>query len=178
MRYYNIIFYISVIIIIIIGLHLKDYLNTNNKYEILTIKYNKTVQSYFKENLPIIFTSLFNLDTIISPITTKQKYIQNLDYINYFSHSKDMLFVLIYDKISVELLIPKEINKFKMITKKNNIKILKNIDMNYKYIQVNLDKNNILSIPRFWIFKIKTINPSIKIYYTDTLFTNLFNVFY
>jgi hypothetical protein len=178
MRYYNIIFYISVIIIIIIGLHLKDYLNTNNKYEILTIKYNKTVQSYFKENLPIIFTSLFNLDTIISPITTKQKYIQNLDYINYFSHSKDMLFVLIYDKISVELLIPKEINKFKMITKKNNIKILKNIDMNYKYIQVNLDKNNILSIPRFWIFKIKTINPSIKIYYTDTVFTNLFNIFY
>ena len=178
MRYYNIIFYISVIIIIIAGLHLKDYLNTNNKYEILTIKYNKTPHTYFKENLPIIFTSLLNLDNIISPITIKKHYIQDLDYINYFSHSKDMLFVLIYDKISVELLIPKEINKFKMVTKKNNIKILQNININYKYIQVNLDKNNILSIPRFWIFKIKTINPSIKIYYTDTLFTNLFNVFY
>ena len=88
-----------------------------------------------------------------------------------------MLFILIYDKISVELLIPNEINKFKLITKKNNIKILKNIDFNYKYIQVNLDKNNILSIPRFWIFKIKTVNPNVKIYYTDTLFTNLFNIF-
>ena len=177
MRYYNIIFYISVIIIIIVGLHVKDYLNTNNKYEILTIKHNMIPHSYFKENLPIIFTRLLHLDTIISPITIKKEYIQNLDYSNYLSHSKDMLFILIYDKISVELLIPNEINKFKLITKKNNIKILKNIDFNYKYIQVNLDKNNILSIPRFWIFKIKTVNPNVKIYYTDTLFTNLFNIF-
>jgi len=177
MRYYNIIFYISVIIIIIVGLHVKDYLNTNNKYEILTIKHNMIPHSYFKENLPIIMPRSLDLDTRLSPITITKKYIQNLDYTNYFSHSNDMLFVIIYDKISVELLIPNEINKFKKIKKINNIKILNNIDINYKYIQVNLDKNNILSVPRFWIFKIKTRNPNIKIYCTDTLFTHLFNVF-
>jgi hypothetical protein len=180
MKLYNSIFYsIIAILSIIFILHYRDFSKINNNFEVLNINYKlSNYNRYTKENLPIIFNKMIDINDIISPITIKKYNIENLDYKDSIYHTNNLLFIFVNDNITINISLPNECSKFKLLKKKNTIKLLKNIDKNYKYIQLNLNKNNILSIPRFWIFKILTLNPNINIYSYDTLFTRVFNIFY
>uniref|UniRef100_A0A6C0EJB6 Uncharacterized protein n=1 Tax=viral metagenome TaxID=1070528 RepID=A0A6C0EJB6_9ZZZZ len=187
MKLYNSIFYsILLIISIVFILHYREFYKVNNTYEILNINNKLTnYNKYIREKLPIIFTKNIDIDDIISPITIKKYTIKNLDYNNYLCHTNDLLFIVVNDAIIINISTPIESSKFKQVSSKGTekgkegaITSLKNINntYDYKYIQLKLNKNNILSIPRYWVFKILTLNPNIDIYSYDTLFTRIFNL--
>lgn len=169
-----------IVFLIIIVSHYRIYRKINNKLEIITISNKlKNYDDYISENLPIVFKNNNNIKNyIISPLTIKTKNINILDDHNYCYHNNNMLLIEFEKKTSIFLLKPDQ-KKFFSNIKKKDLKFLKlKKNRNYKYIQLNLSKDDILCIPRFWIFKFNESIKSVKITSYDTIFTLLYKFFY
>lgn len=174
-------FIISIIIIIIL-FHLNIFLKKKNKYEILQInsllESNKLLK-YYNENLPIVILNyqLKDILNTISPLTIKKKFISNKDkfYKKHITHNKDTLFIISKNNIKINLSIPNELKNFSKLNEYNhNFTFFTNKNDNYKYIQILLKSQNILYIPRNWIFSILANENDYSIFITETIFSFLF----
>lgn len=172
------------LIILITFFHLFNFIKKENKYEILQINNkleNKKLHLYFKENLPIVilnheYHDIFNM---ISPLTIIKKDIsnQNISY-KYVTHLKDFLFIICKDNIKINLSIPNEYKNFIKSSEYNNhLTILNTKNSNSKYIEILLKKNDILYIPRNWIFYINTDTSNYNMFISDSIFTFIFTFY-
>jgi len=172
------------LLIIITFFHLYNFIKKENKYEILQINnklQNKKLHLYFKENLPIVilnheYNDIFNM---ISPLTIIKKDISthNISY-KYISHFKDFLFIISKNNIKINLSIPNEYKNFiKSSEYSNHLTILNTKNNNSKYIEILLKKNDILYIPRNWIFYINADNSNYNIFISDSIFTFIFTFY-
>jgi len=178
------IFIISLIVIILL-FHLKIFLIKNNKYEILQI--NSLLESnklfkYYNENLPIVILNYQLKDIInnLSPLTIKKKFISDKKNFSnkYILHNKDMLFIISKNNLKINLSIPNELKNFSKLSQyNNNFLFLTNKNNNYKYIQILLTSQNILYIPRNWIFSILADENDFSILVTETIFSFLFTFY-
>lgn len=168
--------YIFLVIIFFIIIHFRDYYKRKNKYEILTIKYNKNIDSHLREKLPAVIYNLpfKQIPVLFSPLSiSKHKILLNSGY---YMHFNDKLFIYTDRDTSLEIMIPKEIYNFKKKTINNGIVNLKSCNLNYRYILMNIYKNTIIFIPRYWIFRV--INSGeIYINTNATFFSTLFRIF-
>tara|TARA_Y100000385_G_scaffold239495_1_gene254937 strand:- start:544 stop:1137 length:594 start_codon:yes stop_codon:yes gene_type:complete len=172
------------LLILITFFHLFNFIKKENKYEILQINNkleNKKLHFYFKENLPIVilnheYHDIFNM---ISPLTIIKKDIsnQNISY-KYITHLKDFLFIISKNNIKINLSIPNESKNFIKSSEYNNhLTILNTKNNNSKYIEILLKKNDILYIPRNWIFYINTDTSNYNMFISDSIFTFIFTFY-
>ena len=123
---------ISLLIVLILGTHLIDFMKTNNKYEILQVDKDLSDYSqYFKEKLPIIFTNrpyIRDLMSSLSIVNRDKKNIQ-LKQGHFAYHNKDRMFILSNsDNVELTLIAPDQIKNFKSVSHdfdNLNIKIAK-----------------------------------------------------
>jgi len=178
-------FLIISFIIIIILFHLNIFLKYKNKYEILQInsllESNKLLK-YYNENLPIVILNyqLKDILNTISPLTIKKKFISNKNDFSkkHIIHNKDTLFIISKNNIKINLSIPNELKNFSKLNQYNhNLTFLTNKNNNYKYIQILLKPQNILYIPRKWIFNIIADENDYSIFITETIFSFLFTFY-
>ena len=157
-------------------IHLRDYCKTENKYEILTLRYTNKINSYLKEKLPIIIYNLpvNNINTLFSALTMSSQELKL--NIGYYKHINDSCFIYTDADTTLELMIPKEISNFKKMNTINGIVNLNLSNKNYRYILVNIYRNNIVFIPRYWIFRVIN-SKGVNIVTNKTFFSNLFSVF-
>ena len=158
------ILFICIIIIVITLLHLKYYLRNSLGYEIFQINNNiYKMNDYYKKKIPIIFSikhKNFKIFNLLCPLTIKKKYLKyNSLYMNYFTHKYDKLFIIANDKIIIDLINPSNTNSFnKLKRNKEDIILLNKKNNNFNYIQIILNKNDILYIPNIWIIKLNKNN--------------------
>ena len=172
---------IAVIITLIVGFHLVDFYRTNNKYEILQVDNDlPDYTNYFKEKLPIIFTNrpyIRNLMSSLSIVNNDKKNLK-LNETEFAYHNKDRLFILPNsESAELTLVAPDQWKNFKSISHDfDNLKIKVSKNDSYKSIKIKLYRDNIISIPRYWLFSISN-SSSFNIYYSDTIFTFIFTFY-
>lgn len=167
-----------VCILILILFHLNEFLKINDRYEILQVN-NKleNYRKYYLNNLPIIFNNHFDkLESLLSPLTIKNNTIKDYKFKNKFiSHHRDKLFIYSDKDVTINLISPKEYNKFKVSSEYHpNLKLLDNIKNNYNFVEVKLKAYKILYIPRKWIF---SSEDAIDIYFSESFFSFLFTFY-
>ena len=170
---YQILIIITVFLLILLSFHYKKYNNKSKIFDIIQIDQKvHNYKIYFTENVPIIFKNhtIDFLKKVVSPITMKSNI--NSRYFNeYTRHYHDLLFLQPEYECSLNILLPNQIKYFK-----KNKKNLQIIDKNYDYSEIQLSKDIIIAIPRFWIFKLNN-NCKVSVLYTDTPFSFLFSKF-
>ena len=172
---------ISLLIVLILGTHFIDFIKTNSKYEILQVDKDLSDYSqYFKEKIPIVFTNrpyIRDLMSSLSIVNRDKKNIQ-LKQGHFAYHNKDRMFILSNsDNVELTLIAPDQIKNFKSANDdfdNLNIKTAKN--NKYTSIKIKLYRDNIVSVPRYWLFSISN-NSSFNIYYSDTIFTFIFTIY-
>jgi len=168
--------YIFLVIIVFIIIHFRDYAKIKNKYEILTIKYNKNIDFNLREKLPAVIYDLpiNNLQILFSPLSmSKHKFLLNSGY---YKHINDRTFLYTNKNTSIEIMVPKETINFKKKNINNGIINVEPSNLNYKYVLMNIYKNTIVFIPKFWIFRIIK-SGEIFVYTSRTLLSNVFRIF-
>lgn len=168
----KIILYIIISIIIYYLLLQLSYRKTTNIYKYLDVN-NDTITSSTFENqisnkLPIIiWNNNINKDIeqtlqIITPAFTIKKetinHYYNGDFISY--HNVDRLFIIARESVTIELYTPNTIKKstYKGQTKHKHIYDYTLKDKKKDSIQIELEPNDILYVPRYWLFNISKKN--------------------
>jgi hypothetical protein len=168
---------ISIIILILILFHLKQFLKRNNKYEILQIN-NKinNFDKYFNENLPIVLKG-YNIEMVrdnLSPLTIKKNNIDKFNIENlYMTHCRYNLFIYSQNEIKINISTPDQYNNFEFNKYKYPIKLLNSKSNSFSSISILLRPGNLLHIPRFWILNLEK-NLDISIFYSETIFSYFF----
>ena len=172
---------ISLLIVLILGTHFIDFIKTNSKYEILQVDKDLSDYSqYFKEKIPIVFTNRPYIRDLMSSlsIVNRDKKNMQLKQGHFAYHNKDRMFILSNsDNVELTLIAPDQIKNFKSANDdfdNLNIKTAKN--NKYTSIKIKLYRDNIVSVPRYWLFSISN-NSSFNIYYSDTIFTFIFTIY-
>lgn len=164
---------IIIIILFLFVIHFLKYKKKKKSIDIIQI--NNTIKDYndyINENYPIILTNhdSKSLDKLYSPLSicsfTEKKNLSNFCY-----HLHDMLIIVPLSEATITLCNPSENVKFKKLKKTSGISYLKVIDEKYNFIEINLNTNTFLIIPRFWIFK---SDKEITIKTSDTIFSKIF----
>ena len=167
----KIILYIIISIIIYYLLLQLSYRKTTNIYKYLDVN-NDTITSSTFENqisnkLPIIiWNNNINKDIeqtlqIITPAFTIKKetinHYYNGDFISY--HNVDRLFIIARESVTIELYTPNTIKKstYKGQTKHKHIYDY-TLEDKKDSIQIELEPNDILYVPRYWLFNISKKN--------------------
>lgn len=174
-----VVYVIIILIIYYVLLHL-SYRKTTNQYKYLDLN-NDALTSYnfesqFSYKLPII---IWNNDTNInidrtlydtSPsFTIKKHTVHNFVNDNLLSyHDVDRLFVIAKQSVTIELYIPKISKQCKYIGVLNH-KHIYNYKLNNNQInniEIQLEPNDILYIPRYWLFNISEKKVDLVMYST------------
>lgn len=174
---YKICLIIFTIILIFLFFHLRKYIKTETKYDILQINnklhYSK-YKNYFNESIPVLLNnhSPQDIPNIVCPLTIQYKSFENIKLDGFYKHNHDSLFIISKDEdIIVNLSLP---NKQKSKSDKYSLFKLEKFKSNI--VQIKLSKNYILFIPRFWIFNIEE-NKNCSIFTSNTIFSIIFKNF-
>jgi len=188
----KIVFAITIVLFLLTILHIKKYRDYNTGYQIdqqeLDYVANKNLYNQL-DPLVITFieeTSLkdnINKYSLTSPLSIQKQNIQlENSLINklYFYNSNELLFIRPTKKCNITLVNPDYLKYFKnMALGNSNFTFIKQQildENNYKkvhIIEIIVREYNILYIPRRWIFKIETEDPTIDFYYTNSLLTKI-----
>ena len=160
-------------IIFLFIIHFLKYKKKKNSIDIIQIDHIiKDYKDYIDENYPIILTNhdSKSIEKLYSPLSisssTEKTQIKDFCY-----HLHDMLIIIPIKKTNITICNPIENPKFKKKQKKSGINYLEIIDEKYNFIDINLNIDNFLIIPRFWIFK---SNQEIILKTSDTIFSKTF----
>lgn len=184
-----IIFILSIFIIQYYG-----YQKTMNTLEIEQNNYRqlmKTKNKIIYNNLPLIITKFPAVEPykqlknigVISPISI---YENLYDYTisddnTYYSHNYETLAILTNKQVEIELICPSFKNKFDYLDKYENINQWSLNDLNQneiKSIGIRLYPNQILIVPRFWLYRVETNDePNIKLQVSHSIFSYFFSYF-
>ena len=168
---------IIIIILFLFIIHFLKYKKKKNSIDIIQINHTiKDYNDYINENYPIILTNHDSklLEKLYSPLSissfTEKKTISDFCY-----HLHDMLIIVPSTTTTITICCPLENIKFKKNKKISGINHLKVIDEKYNFIEINLNTNTFLIIPRFWIFK---SDKEITIKGSDTIFSKVFKLLF
>jgi hypothetical protein len=183
---------ISVIIVLIIfSIQFYAYKKTSKKIEIGQSDYKKLINNERKienENIPLIITNFVAVEPykqlknigIISPLSIYENLYDYLisDDTTYYSHNYEVLGILTDKIVEIELINPIYKKKFDYLDKYDSIYQWSLNDLNQneiKSIGIKLYPNQILIIPRFWLYRVENSEASIKVQVSHTIFSYLFS---
>jgi len=185
---------IAIIILIILGIQYYGYQKISNGLEIEQNNYRKLIETKTKtkivnNNLPLViiefpivepYKQLKNIG-VISPLSIYENLFDysTSDETTYFSHNYEVLALMTNKKIEVELINPIYKKKFDYLDNYDSIYQWSLNDLDQSSIEsigVKLYPNQVLVIPRFWLYKVDTTeDPSIKIQVSHSIFSYLFS---
>lgn len=164
---------IIIFIVFLFVIHYLKYIKKKKTIDIIQINHKVLdYKDYIDENYPIILTNHDSklLEKLYSPLSitsfTEKKNIKDFCY-----HLHDMLIIIPLKKTTLTICNPIENDKFKKKTKISGINYLEIIDEKYNCIEINLNTNTFLIIPRFWIFK---TDQEVIIKTSETIFSKIF----
>ena len=176
----KILLYAIIIIIIYYLLLLLSFRKKTNINKYLDINNDTLTFSHFESQLShkvpiIIWNNNIHIDIIetlfkIQPsFIIKKKIINNFYNDNLVSyHNVDRLFIIAKESVSIELYTPNNAKKLKYIGILDNKHIYnyKINNMAIDNIKIDLEPNDILYVPRFWLFNVSKKNVDLILYST------------
>jgi hypothetical protein len=183
---------IIIIVLIILGIQYYGYQKTSNGLEIEQNNYRKLIETKTKiinNNLPLVIIEFPIIEPykqlkslgIISPLSIYENlYDYTIDEnTTYYSHNYEILALMTNKVIEVELINPMYKKKFDYLDKYDSIYQWSLNDLDQSSIQsigVKLYPNQILVIPRFWLYRVDTKeDPNIKIQVSHSIFSYIFS---
>ena len=168
----KIILYIIISIIIYYLLLQLSYRKNTNIYKYLDVNNDAITSSTFENQISnklpiIIWNNNIQKDIeqtlqIIKPALTIKKetinHYYNGKFISY--HNVDRLFIIARESVTIELYTPDTVKKstYKGTTKHNHIYDYLLVDKKKDNIRIELEPNDILYVPRYWLFNIANKN--------------------
>jgi hypothetical protein len=182
-----------ILLIIVFSIQYYGYQKISNGIEIEQNNYRKLINSKTKiqnNNLPLIITDFPIIEPykqlkkigVISPLSIYENlYDYSIDdNTTYYSHNYEVLALMTNKVIEVELINPMYKKKFDYLDRYDSIYQWSLNDLNQneiKSVGIKLYPNQILIIPRFWLYKVETTdeNPNIKLQVSHSIFSYLFS---
>ena len=184
---------VLVFLLIVFSIQYYGYQKTSNGIEIEQNNYRKLIDSKTKiqnNNLPLVIIDFPIIEPykqlkkigVISPLSIYENlYDYSIDEnTTYYSHNYEVLALMTNKVIEVELINPMYKKKFDYLDRYDSIYQWSLNDLNQNEIKslgIKLYPNQILIIPRFWLYKVETTdeNPNIKLQVSHSIFSYLFS---
>jgi hypothetical protein len=183
-----------ILIIIVFIIQYYGYRKTVSGLEVEQNNYRnliKTKTKIINNNLPLViidfpivepYKQLKNIG-VISPLSIYENLFDYSigDDTTYYSHNYEVLALMTNKTIEVELINPIYKKKFDYLDKFDSLSQWSLNDLGQSEIKsmgIKLSPNQILIIPRFWLYRVETNDsPNIKIQVSHTIFSYLFSFF-
>lgn len=187
------------IIVVLIVLHYKKYRDYSGEYIIDQQELDNVRGAELYNQLnPLVITYIEDISfeenvkdyKLYSPLSffkkfteLDEKYIVGDDSNKYYRHSREILLLRPEKECVISLINPKYSKKLKYVGKKDRLigeyelekpeegkEVVNSVD-------VIVRDYNILYIPRHWYFQMKSSDKKIDVFYSDNLFTKMYNRF-